>query len=198
MVTLTTQVLSESVHKALVATGGEAAQGTAHFVIMMDRFFDCLNVNSFTAGKHKRKPFQNPYRSGLDFRLKVFDCMHVSRQLFDGDIELQWLEDDFIGYLDAWEESVQALHGFTKTQKNKMLLSPETRLGLRTTGKQRLNSIVHNYSYITYTFYINSEIICGTCQISIHDPGCDMLSKRETMPRSTRKIFRLSEATWWG
>ena len=59
-------------HKALVATGGEYAQGTAHFVKMMDHFFDCLNVNSFTAGKCKRKPFQNPYRSGSDFRLRVF------------------------------------------------------------------------------------------------------------------------------
>lgn len=60
-------------HKALVATGGEAAQGTAHFVMMFDRFFDCLNVNSFTAGRQKRKPFQSPYRSGTDFRLKVGD-----------------------------------------------------------------------------------------------------------------------------
>ena len=64
-------MLSESVYKALVATGGEEAQGTAEFVKMFDHFFDCLNVNSFTAGKHKRKHFQNPYRSPSDFRLKV-------------------------------------------------------------------------------------------------------------------------------
>ena len=67
------QVLSESVYKALVTTGGEEAWGTAHFVMMFDRFFDCLNVNSFTAGKHKRKQFQDPYRSPSDFRLKVCD-----------------------------------------------------------------------------------------------------------------------------
>ena len=64
-------MLSESVYKALVATGGEEAQGTAEFVKMFDHFFDCLNVNSFTAGKHKRKHFQDPYRSPSDFRLKV-------------------------------------------------------------------------------------------------------------------------------
>ena len=57
------QVLSECVHKALVATGGEAAQETARFVLMMDRFFGCVNVSSFNQGKLKRKPFQNPYRS---------------------------------------------------------------------------------------------------------------------------------------
>ena len=54
-------------HKALVVTGGETAQGTAQFVKMFDCSFDCLNVNSFTAGKHKRKPFQSPYRSASDF-----------------------------------------------------------------------------------------------------------------------------------
>lgn len=62
-------------HKALVATGGQATQETAQFVVMFDRFFDCLNVNSFTAGKHKRKPFQDPYRSASDFRLKV--CKYI-------------------------------------------------------------------------------------------------------------------------
>ena len=64
-------MLSESVHKALVATGGEAVEGTAQFVKMFDCFFDCLNVNSFTAGKRKRKVIQSPYRSATDFRLKV-------------------------------------------------------------------------------------------------------------------------------
>ena len=48
---------------------------TVKFTIMFDRFFDCLNVNNFTTGKHKRKPFQNPYRSPDDFRLKV--CLHA-------------------------------------------------------------------------------------------------------------------------
>ena len=46
------------------------------FVRMMDRFFDCLNVNNFVTGKRKRKQFQDPYRanedpSKEDFRLKV-------------------------------------------------------------------------------------------------------------------------------
>ena len=45
---------------------------------------------------------------------------------------LQWLEDDFIRYLD---KSVQSLHRITKMKSNKMLLTPETRLGLRTTNK---------------------------------------------------------------
>ena len=55
---------------ALRLTGGEEALETARFVDMFDKFFDCLNVNNFHAGKHKRKVFQDPFRPN-DFRLKV-------------------------------------------------------------------------------------------------------------------------------
>ncbi len=65
------QVLSESVSKALQMTGGSEVEETARFALMMDRFFDSLNVTNFTNGIHKRKPFQLPYRSGSDKRLKV-------------------------------------------------------------------------------------------------------------------------------
>ena len=37
---------------------------------MVDQFFDCFNVTNYSFGKHKRKPFQDPFRKG-DFRLKV-------------------------------------------------------------------------------------------------------------------------------
>lgn len=65
------QVLSESVSKALAMTGGEDVSETAHYVSMVDRFFDCLNVNNFTSGKYKREVYKDPYRSPNDFRLKV-------------------------------------------------------------------------------------------------------------------------------
>ena len=65
------QVLSESVSKALTLTGGSEVAETAHFINMMDKFFDTVNVSNYTNGIRKRKPFQHPYRSGKDFRLKV-------------------------------------------------------------------------------------------------------------------------------
>ena len=68
---VTTQVLSETVAKAIRLTGGKAAFETAYFFEKMDQFFDCLNVSSYTAGKRHRKPFQQPYRSFEDFRLLV-------------------------------------------------------------------------------------------------------------------------------
>ena len=51
--------------------GGPEAKETAIFTGIFDRFFDSLNVCNFTDGKHQRKPFKDPYRSGTDFRLKV-------------------------------------------------------------------------------------------------------------------------------
>jgi len=47
---------------------------------------------------------------------------------------LQWLENDFLNYLDEWEQSVKQRKGFTPAQRTMMLLSPETLEGLRMTG----------------------------------------------------------------
>ena len=51
--------------------GGPDVVETVKFVDIIDKFFDCMNVTSFEAGMKQRKPFQQPYRSGSDFRLKV-------------------------------------------------------------------------------------------------------------------------------
>lgn len=65
------KVLSESVSKALVVTGGLEAKETAAFTMLFDKFFDILNVTNFTNGTRKRKPFQHPFRHSEDKRLKV-------------------------------------------------------------------------------------------------------------------------------
>ena len=52
-------------------TGGKEAYETAYFIEKIDKVFDSLNVSSCTAAKLHRKPFQQPYRSGNDFRLSV-------------------------------------------------------------------------------------------------------------------------------
>ena len=71
------QVLSESVWKALQLTGGPEVEETVRFISFFDKFFDCFNVSSYSAGRRHRKVFQQPYRSSTDFRLKV-DYWHVS------------------------------------------------------------------------------------------------------------------------
>ena len=67
-------MLSESVSKALLLTGGDEVTETAHFISLIDKFFDCFNVSNFNAGKLKRKVFQDPYHSADDFRVKVYSA----------------------------------------------------------------------------------------------------------------------------
>ena len=54
--------------------------------------FDSLNIASFGAGKWQRKPIQDPYRSGSDFRLKVRmqSLLHVA-------FVFQWTDPSEIG-----------------------------------------------------------------------------------------------------
>ena len=50
---------------------GEDYQGTAQFILMCDRFFDCLNTRSLTEHTNKRKPDLAPYRLVNDSRFQV-------------------------------------------------------------------------------------------------------------------------------
>jgi hypothetical protein len=119
-----------------VYLGSKAAE-TAKFVDNFDKFFDCLNVDNFNSGHTKRKPFLEPYRAADDFRIK-------------------WLKD-FLLYLDEWEKSVQARPGYDNKQKKQMILSAETLLGIRMTGKISYKvTDVRNYS-VFLSFY--SDII---------------------------------------
>lgn len=62
--------MSSIVADALHLTEGEVAKETANFIQLVDKFFDCLNVNNFHSRKHNRKVFQDPFRPD-DLRLKV-------------------------------------------------------------------------------------------------------------------------------
>lgn len=70
--------MSETVGKALEQVGGVEASETAKFVLLVDNFFDCLNVSSISESHKHLKSFRQPYLSCTDFRLKVRTCiMHV-------------------------------------------------------------------------------------------------------------------------
>lgn len=85
--------------------------------------------------------------------------MHVHVLLMFNHV-MQWLQDTFIPYLDTWEESVQTRPGFEqqKAEQNKMLLSEQTRFGLRLTG--RILKIVLLHLYIFY-----SQVIRRPCDV---------------------------------
>eukprot|EP00731_Ephydatia_muelleri_P023298 Em0015g881a len=114
-VDLAAQVLSESVSKALVLFCGDECNETSQFVEMMDKFFDALNVHNYSHGSQALKPFQLPYTSREDPRLK-------------------WLVECFLKYLEDWERSVVGRSGFSLAEKSNMLLSEETLYGLKMTS----------------------------------------------------------------
>ncbi len=57
---------------------------------------------------------------------------------------LQWLENDFLGYLKEWEDNVSSRIGAEDTDKTTMLLSRETIEGLHITG------LCNSYSFSIY------------------------------------------------
>lgn len=46
---------------------------------------------------------------------------------------MQWLEKDFLGYIDSWEQEVKKIT-CSADEKRKMMLSSETIEGIRITG----------------------------------------------------------------
>ena len=77
----------------------------------------------------------------------------------------QWLETEFLQYLEEWESAVQNREGVTPAQRKSMLLSVETLTGLKLTGMQthiylHIVLCVHTYIYVRTKFTI---IITHTC-----------------------------------
>lgn len=54
--------------------------------------------------------------------------------LIINDYLFQWLETDFLWYLEEWETAVQNREGVTSANKKAMLLSMETLTGLKITS----------------------------------------------------------------
>ncbi len=107
---------------------------TERFVRIFDKFFDLMNVRSLKEGTHKRKPNLNPYRNDKqsEERLSVSYNYYVGNKICTC---MQWLEKDFITYLNEWQESIQQnWKGLGNEDKQRMCISRETLEGLRFTG----------------------------------------------------------------
>ena len=114
-VRLAAQVLSSTVSKTLSAYGPPDAAGTSKFCLMMDSFFDILNIRNTTEGQHKRKSFLEPFRSVNDDRF-------------------QWLQDVFLPYFESWRQSIKDRPGnFTANARNNMFISWQTYEGIKIT-----------------------------------------------------------------
>lgn len=60
---------------------------------------------------------------------------------------MQFLENEFLTYLDDWEKSVSNRESFTDSERKQMLLSQETLLGLRVTSMNFKNACKNSNYY---------------------------------------------------
>ncbi|XP_071964864.1 uncharacterized protein [Antedon mediterranea] len=136
-VDLATQVLSTSMANAMESMDentGTSHSSTIAFIRMVDKFFDCLNVRKLPS-EDQDKPELEPYRTKVDWRFK-------------------WLKEEFLGFLDKWEEQVNLLNE-CKATKNKMLLSSETLFGLRLT----VNSFIDLGEFLLENYVSEGEFL---------------------------------------
>lgn len=124
---------SESVSKALLKVCGEKAYETATFVSLMDKFFDTLNVHNYSGGSKALKPFQAPFRSPDDFRIKVCNTILSTCMSLICIFHVKRLENTFLAFLSKWATSVKDGEGFSNKEKSRMLLSHETLYGIHMT-----------------------------------------------------------------
>ena len=65
-VKLAAQVLSSTVSKILMSRGHPEAAGTAKFCLLMDSFFDIMNIRDLQSHEFQRKTFLAPFTSVND------------------------------------------------------------------------------------------------------------------------------------
>lgn len=109
-VKLAVHVLSDRVGKIMQQQGGEDCQETANFILLMDKFFDCMNCRTKNEGAQKRKPYLNAYTSVQD---EWFNFLEEILQCFT-----------------QWKSSVQQREGFSQVEKNNMFITHQTFKGM--------------------------------------------------------------------
>ena len=139
-VKLAAQVLSSTVSKVMSEFGSPDSAETAKFCLMLDTFFDIVNIRNKTECVTKAKPNLKPISSPEDPRLS-------------------WLLNDFLGYFKDWKESIEKRPGqFDNTARGKMFISRQTHEGLKIT----VHSIVECVKFLLVNGidYVLTERFC--------------------------------------
>jgi hypothetical protein len=87
---------------------------TERFCRMFNYLFDCLNTQNLYEAEHKRNDALMAYTAQNDSRL-------------------QWLENDFLPYLEEWRQYATSKPDISTEDKNKLMLSVQTLEGLKIT-----------------------------------------------------------------
>ena len=133
-VNLAAQVMSETVSKVMQSYCSNVASETAHFIGLVDKFFDCFNSRSLTEAEYKRKPFLAPFKDANDARF-------------------EFLENEFLKYLKDWKAATASRKGsFSKLERSKMFLSEQTYEGIQTSVYSLIEStkflLDHGFQYV--------------------------------------------------
>uniref|UniRef100_A0A1X7TZ77 Uncharacterized protein n=2 Tax=Amphimedon queenslandica TaxID=400682 RepID=A0A1X7TZ77_AMPQE len=87
---------------------------TEKFCRYFNYLFDCLNTRQLYEAEDKRNDAMLPYKSKDDLRLK-------------------WLANDFLTYLESWQNYAQTRTDLSRDERNKLTLSHQTIEGLKIT-----------------------------------------------------------------
>ena len=125
-VKLAAQVLSTTVSNVIRKYGPDSASETARYCLLMDTFFDMMNIRDINSNKYDQKPSLKPF-SSID------------------DPRFSWLQNVFLQYFEDWRISIENRNSnYTKKEKNKMFISRETYEGL----KISVNSIIELIKFL--------------------------------------------------
>lgn len=131
-------MLSKTVADLFTYAEDPSTVETQRFIRIFDKLFDCLNVRDLHQWVQKRKPDLKPYHKVDDERF-------------------EWLETVFLGYLNEWETAARSRSDLNEKEREKLMLSRETREGLRITGWY-CHVLASNLLHIF--LYLHSEIFC--------------------------------------
>lgn len=121
-VNLAAQVMSASVANLMMVDSPPECSETATYILLVNKFFDCMNCRSRREGHFKRNDNLLPYENTTDPR---FDM----------------LLNEFLPYFHNWKTSIAAE---VKSAQTKMFISDQTYEGLKIT----CNSVVELVKYL--------------------------------------------------
>ncbi|XP_066910451.1 uncharacterized protein [Clytia hemisphaerica] len=117
-VALAAQALSKSVADAMEQHNPDVTVSTRKLFLKMDEFFDIMNVKSTVEGIHTNKENLKPFKKPNPLK---------------PDGRLDWLESNFLKFLNDWQAEIKAIPDVDDKRKLRMCLSPQTLNGLRIT-----------------------------------------------------------------
>ena len=122
-VRLATNVLSDTVSRALRHVYGDRVRATCEFISMINKWFDVMNTKSIGESYVGRNP-----------SLNVFSSLNDER--------FHWLEHVFLEYFKEWESNVEQRQGlYSQIEKSKMQLSHQTLKGFTITTKSIIECV---------------------------------------------------------